>query len=193
MDEHPVVAGEPREALGRGCIVGALRDVDVHAHAMASREVGGGGQRVVRTREGGVHADHASPALAQVSIVLVDPSARAVRAVPIGHPVARVDADTDLGAGIGDDGQRTLDRVRRFVVIDDRRATGLERFECPELRRPFEHRQIERHVEAPPDLFEHLPKSRRDRGRSRHPASECGVQVMVRAHQPWGGISAGGG
>ena len=69
-------------------------------------------------------------------------------------------------------------------MIDDRRTPRLERFERTELGRPLQHLEIERRVEPPPDLFEHVEKRRRCAGRSGHPSREGRIQVVVGADEP---------
>ena len=128
-------------------------------------------------------------ALAQEPVVLLQPAACAVGAVAVGDAVAGDHTHADLGAGVGDHAQRSLDRVRRLVVVDDGGAPGLERFERSELGRPLEHLEVEGGVEAPPDLLEHRQEGRGRRRRRRHAAGERRVQVVVGAHQPGGDLS----
>ncbi len=168
VDQQPVVGGQSGEAIDGAGVVRTLGDVDVHPDAVAGGEFGGRGERVVGAGECGVHADHAPPTLAQESIVLLQAPTCAVGAVTVGDPVARDHAHADLGAGVGDHTQRSLDRVRRLVVVDDRRAAGFERFERAELGRPLEHLEIERCVEPPPDLLEHAQEGRGHIRRRRH-------------------------
>ena len=76
----------------------------------------------------------------------------------VGHPVGADDPNADLGAGLGDDVETALDRVRTLVVVDDPgrpRQQGLQRTEscrCPQ------HVEVESGVEPPPDLLKDLAK-----------------------------------
>ena len=101
-----------------------------------------------------MHGDEASAAIIHEPTVLLKAPYDTLVAMTIGDTVSRDDPDADLFAGIGDDGERAFDGVGGLVVIDDRRGAGFESFERPEFRRPLEHLEIERGIEAPPDLVE---------------------------------------
>ena len=164
MDHQPVVGGHRREALRRIDVVDALRDVDVHADAVRHCQRRSRLERFVTARERGMDADHAAGhaagppvlrALAQVPVVLLEPAAGTVGAVTVGDAVTRRHPHADLGARVGDHRQGSLDGVRRLVMVDDRGASRFEGFERAELRRPFEHLQVECPIEAPPHQLEH--------------------------------------
>ena len=67
------------------------------------------------------------------------------------------------------------------VVVDDRGRPALERLQRPEHRRPPDHLQVERRVEAPPHLLEDLREALRGARRRGHPPRQGGVQVVVGA------------
>lgn len=107
--------------------------------------------------------------------------------MPVGHPVGADDPDPDLSAGIGDHAEGALDRVRRLVMVDDRRASALEGLEGAEHGRPPDHLLVEGAVEPPPDQLEDLDETTGCPRWSRHSPGEGGVEVMVGADQPTGG------
>ena len=165
----------------------ALGDVDVHADAEVGGQPGGRLQRVVGAGERGVHADQPAPAGAQEALVLGQPAAGAVGAVAVGHAVGAHDAHADLGAGLGDHVEAALDRVRALVVVDDRRSsrTAAPR-RAPSRADGPQHVEVERGVEAPPDLLEDLAEVASASRRRRHAAGERRVQVVVGAHESGG-------
>ena len=118
------------------------------------------------------------------------PAAAPVGPVPVGDAVGAVDPHADLGAGVGDDRQRPLDRVGRLVVIDDRRAAPLERFERAELGRPLDRVGVERAVEPPPHQLEDLHEPGRGARRRRHAPGERGVEMVMGADQTRGLVRA---
>ena len=158
--------------------------MDVDADPQVGGEPGGRRQRVVGARERGVHADHAAAAGAQEALVLGEAAAGAVGAVAVGDAVGAHDADADLGARVGDDVEAALDGVRALVVVDDPGRAGEQRLDGAEARAGAQHVEVERGVEAPPDLLEDLAEVARRRRRRRHPPGERRVEVVVGAHQP---------
>jgi len=91
-------------------------------------------------------ADQPEPAAGQEAPVLLESAPRAVGAVSVGDPVGTDDSHPDFGAGVGDDRERAFDGVGRFVVVDDRRRPRFERLEGRQLRRRFDHLEVERLV-----------------------------------------------
>ena len=178
VHEQPVVGGQRRQPRAGVDVVGSLGDVDVHADAEVGGEAGGRGQRVVGARERGVHADHAPAAGAQEALVLGQPAAGAVgrrggrsrrtRTRPARRP------------------RRRRRRSRRGCPRSRSGSRGGRRSpSCPHCsasiapsrRRPADHLEVERGVEAPPDLLEDLDEVGRLPRRRRHaraPASSRG-------------------
>ena len=132
--------------------------------------------------------DQAAPTLCEEPAVLFEAADHPFMTVPVADAVGRHHSHADLGAGICDDGERSLDGVRCLVVVDDRRGAGFERFESTQLRRPFEHLEIERGVEPPPDLIEDPLEVGCDLGWCRHPSRQFGVEVVVGADEAWGDV-----
>ena len=184
VDEQPVVGREPGEPLPRGGVLRTLGHVDVHAAAEITRQPGGRMERLVGAGEGGVHADHSAATGAQEPLVLGEPAAGAIGAVAISHAVGAHHAHADLGAGVGDDVEAALDRLRALVVVDDPGGPGEQRLERAEPGAGAQDLEVEGRVEAPPDLLEDLAEATGRRRRRRHPAGEGRVQVMVGAHHP---------
>ena len=83
---------------------------------------------------------------------------------------------------ISDDGERTLDGVRRLVMVNDRRSAPFERFERTEFGRPFNRLKVECLIEAPPHQIEDLLEASGRARRCRHPPSESAVEVVMGAH-----------
>ncbi len=144
VDEQPVIGAQPSEPLDGACVVGAFGNVDVHADTVAPCEFGRRHKGVVAAGERCVHPHHAAPTRGQEPLVLGESSTRPVGAMAIGDPIRGNDAHAHLGARIGDDRERSVDRVRRLVMVDDRGTARFECFERAEFRRPFEHLEIER-------------------------------------------------
>ena len=147
-------------------------------------EVGRGCDGVVRAGEGGMEPDHPPAAVGQETAVLLQPPAGPVGPVSVGHPVGAHHPHPDLGAGVGDHRQRTVDRVGRLVVVDDRRAPDRQRFQRPQPGRPGDRVEVEGLVQPPPDQLQDLPERRGRPRRRRHPAGQRRVQVVVGADQP---------
>jgi hypothetical protein len=184
VDEQPVVGRMALQLLPG--VRRSLGHVHVHAHAVALRELGRRRDRVVLAREGGVDADHAPTTLAQEPVVLGQAGRGALRAVPVGHAVGRVDPHAHVGEAGGDGRQRTLDRVGRLVMIDHGRAAVLQRLEGSESGRVEDDVQIERPIQPPPHELEDVHESL---GRARgcwHAPGERRVDVMVRADETVG-------
>src|SRR5581483_271626 len=91
-----------------------------------------------------------SPAFGEAAPRFGDP------AVALGRAVAEQRAHAELLTDIGEDVERTLDHVRRLVMIDDRRRPQRSRFCGVEARGGGERLLIERTIEAPPDALENL-------------------------------------
>ncbi len=111
VDQEPVIGAEPGQSGGGISIVDALGDMDVHADAVAQRQLSSRGQCVVGAREGSVDAHHRSPASGEEAVVLLESSTCAIGTVPVGDPVARDHPHPDLGTCLSDHTQRALDRM----------------------------------------------------------------------------------
>jgi len=57
-------------------------------------------------------------------------------------------------------------------VIDDRRRTGLKRFECSQLGGPIEHFQVDSYIKPPPDLLKDFSEVAWWPGRARHSSGQ---------------------
>ena len=183
MDEQPTLVAESGQPLSSVGVWRAFGNMDVDADAVAAGEVRRSSQGVVGAGERRVYADVSPTPSGEEAIVLREAAPRPIDAVTVGDAVAAADAHSDLGAGRCDDIERAFDGIGRFVVVNDRSAAGLQRFERAEFRRPLQHLEIERSVEAPPHQLEDLSEAAWRARRRRHSPRQRRVQVMVRAHQ----------
>ena len=197
-EQRPLVerprAGEPLDDASpvpgeRVALVGAvLGGVDVETGRELVRRAGAGGERLVAERERGVRADEAArerrllPAHAlEPAPVLRQAGARPLGAVAVGRLVAEHRADAEGAERVGDHVERAVDRVRRRVMVDERRRTREERLHPAGERRRAHRLLVERAVEPPPHALQDLDEVPGRLERVRHPARERGVEVRVRA------------
>ena len=96
----------------------------------------------------------------------VTPYAHTTRTPTSAHASAITESDPSIA--LGDSWWSTI------AVVPD-----LQHLQGGQLRRPCQHLQVQRGVEAPPDLFEDLPEGPRGHGRGRHAPGQRGVDVMV--------------
>jgi len=73
-------------------------------------------------------------------------------------------------------------------MIDDRGRALLERFEGAEHRGPADHLEVQRGVEAPPDLLEDLLEVCRRLRWCWHPSRERRIQMVVAADEAGRGV-----
>ena len=182
--------GDAVPAAGnRVTLVGpVLGDVDVEADAEGVGRLAAGGERLVGERERGVGADHPArerevlPSQAvEEAPVLGDARERPFRPVAVGRLVAEDGADAEAAQGRLDDVERPVDRVRRRVMVDERRGTGEERLHPADQGRRPDAVLVEGPVEPPPDPLQDLGEVRGRRERVGHPPCERGVEVRVGA------------
>ena len=171
---------EPADGAGVDAVLGGVH--------VQRPDLGAGRERLFGERERSVRADeraHERRPLAadprQEAAVLLDPGERALRAVAVGRLVAEHRADAEGPERIGDDVERAVDRVRRGVVVDERRRPGEERLHPADERGGAGRVVVEGAVEPPPDPLQDLQEVLRRRERVRHPARERRVEVRVRA------------
>ena len=88
--------------------------------------------------------------------------------IALGRAVAEQRADAELLAGLGEDRERALDEIRRFVMVDQRRRSREQRARHIVARRRAQGFGVERAVEPPPDPFQDLQEVLRRRTRRRH-------------------------
>jgi len=182
VDEEPVLVGQTAKTLTGLVIVGAFGNVNVNTDAEIAGQPGGIIQKTVRTRERGVHADHAPTTGSDEALVLDQTPTAALDAVTIGDPVRAHDPHAHFGASFGDHVEASLDRVRTLVMIDDPGGSRHQRLDGAERGRPTNRLQIECRVEPPPDLFEDAPEVGGLHRRRRHAPRQGGVQVVVATH-----------
>ena len=182
VHEQPIVGCQRCEPFAGCPVLRPLGHVDVDSDTEVGREACRRFERVVGARERGVDTDESSTTGAEEPFVLGEAASSAVGAVSIGDAVGAHDTHPHLGARLGDHVEAALDRIRALVVVDDRRRAAHQRLGRAEQRAGPDHVEVERRVEAPPDLFEDLPEPGRLLRWRRHSPRERGVQMVVGAH-----------
>ena len=168
-----------------------LRRVDVETDPELRCGAGACGERLVAERERCMRADEPArqrrPLVAhprEEAPVLRDAGGRALRPVAVGRLVAEHRAEPERPQRVGDHVERAVDRVRRRMVVDERRRSREQRLHPADERRGAHGLLVERAVEPPPDPLEDLEEVPRRLERVRHPARERRVEVRVRADVP---------
>ena len=182
---EPVVGREPLHGVD---VDRVLRRVHMEADAELGCDLDAGAQRLVRERERRVRADEAAGerqvALAearQEAAVLGEAGAGDRGAVAVRRLVAEDAAEPEPVERVGDHVERSVDGVRRGVVIDHGRRAGEERLHAADERRRAHSVQVERPIEAPPDPLEDLEEVLRRFEPVRHAAGERRIEMRVRA------------
>ena len=109
------------------------------------------------------------------------PALRPLGPVAVGGLVAEHRADAERPQRVLDHVERAVDRVRRGVVVDERRRAGEQRLHPADERRRADRVLVERSVEAPPDPLQDLQEALGRLERVGHPARERRVEMGVRA------------
>ncbi len=172
--------GEPLDRAGVDPVLGRVH--------VQRPELGAGGERLVGEREGGVGADERARQRrplpgdpAQEAAVLGEPGPRPRGAVAVGGLVAEHRAGAEPAERLLDHVERAVDRVRRGVVVDERRRPGEQRLDPADERGGADRVLVERPVEPPPDPLQDLEEALGRRERVGHAAGERRVEVRVRA------------
>ena len=134
MREQPVAGRDILQPLAGRRVDSVLGDVDVDSLPEIDGKPGDGLERRVGKSEACVGADETVAARPQEALVLRQTGPHPIQAVAVRHLVTTRGADANLGAGIGDDAERALDRIRGGMVVDDRRRPPLERLERAQHR-----------------------------------------------------------
>ncbi len=145
-----------------------LRDMHMQDGAEFAGESARLAHGVVGDGEARVQADHAAHQRRGWNAAALGQTARGLLApeIALGRAVAKQRAHAELLADLGENGERALDQIRRFVVIDQRGGAGEQRARDIVLCRRAQRFGVERTVEPPPHPLEDLHEIfRRRRGR----------------------------
>ena len=155
----------------------------VHTNLVVGGELRSGSDRVIGAGEGCMQPDHAPAAFTKETVILGQASGCAFGSVAIGDAIGTIHPHTNFGTRLSDDAERPIDCIRRFVMVDDRGTSALERFERAKFGRPVNRVFVERTVETPPHQLEDFHESRRRAGRGWHTSGQGRVQMVMSTHQ----------
>jgi hypothetical protein len=158
VNKEPVTRCKVADAILSPGIIWTLSNMNMDTDSEICSKPRGRFKRLIRTRECGMNTDHPSTAATDESTILLEPSARAISTMPIGHPIATDGANPDLCTSLSNDIERTLDGVRRFVMIDDRSTPSRKSFESAQPSRVTNDVKVKGGIEPPPNQLENLSK-----------------------------------